>query len=552
MDDNQQSDNVKRSAADEEASRDAGVPEDVVNSEGLHRTLSDAQIGMISIGGSIGTGLIISSGSALAHGGPAGLLIGYVIMGFCCWVVLTSLGEITAFLPLTSFTRLGGKYVDEAFGCALTWCYCLKYLIIAPSQVVASALLISFWRPDLSGAIFISIFIPVIIASNACGVRFFGKIEYAMSLGKIIILSALIAGGLAISLGWNPKRELIGFRYWSNGGALREYKETGSLGQFLGVWSTLPAAMFAYLGSELIGVCAGETNDPRRAIPKAIQLVVLRILVFYIGSIMVISLLVSSRNPMLVQTGRAKDTAAASPFVIAIKSVGIEVLPSIINAALLLFTLSASNSDLYVATRTMYGLAKEGQIPRADLFLRTNSLGVPYVCLGVCSMFLFLAYLSANAGGSVTFTYLTEAVTVFGGIAWFGILLTHINFMAGCKAQGVDRDRLPYKAPFQPAGSYIAIVIVTIVLLSKGFDVFWPTFDARSFVTNYIGIPVTFGIFLAYKWTYKTQFLHPKDMIIRSRLENEIDKKHEKTEEQPGNVEDRPSNVDATPTAATI
>lgn len=241
-------------------------------------------------------------------------------------------------------------------------------------------------------------------------------------------------------------------------------------------------ALFAYIGSELVGVCVGESKNPRKSIPKAISKVVWRILWFYICGVIVIGMLVASNDPRLKAKGAAKSTASASPFVVAIISAKIKTLPSVINGALLIFTLSASNSDLYIASRTLYGLAVDGKAPR--IFLRCNRMGVPYVALGFSSLFTALAFLNLSSGGGQTFTYLTSTVSIFGGIAWAGILFAHIRFMAGCRAQGVSRESLPYKAPLQPYASYIALAITMIVLIFKGFTAFLPTFDYKSFITK--------------------------------------------------------------------
>lgn len=150
--------------------------------------------------------------------------------------------------------------------------------------------------------------------------------------------------------------------------------------------------------------------------------------------------------------------------------------------------------------------------PFSKFLLRANRWGVPYVCLSICSLFCALAFLNASSGGATTFTYLTNTVTIFGGIAWWGILVTHIRFMAGLRAQGISRKTLPYAAPFQPYGSYIALFVTSLVLFFKGFNVFWPVFDYRNFITNYIGIPVTAFIYLGWKFYHKTKFISASEM----------------------------------------
>lgn len=211
--------------------------------------------------------------------------------------------------------------------------------------------------------------------------------------------------------------------------------------------------------------------------------VIWRILFFYIFGVLVIGMLVSPNDPNLTGlSGSSKSTAAASPFVIAFKNVGINTLPSIINASLLLFTISAANSDLYIASRTLYGLASEGKAPR--IFLRCNRMGVPFVSLAATSCFCALAYLNVSSGGAQTFSYLTATVTIFGGLIWVSILFSHVRFMAGLQAQNISRDTLPYKAPLQPYASPISLFFITLVLIFKGFPAFLPTFQYKSFITQ--------------------------------------------------------------------
>lgn len=156
--------------------------------------------------------MIIGSGSALAQGGPASLLIGYLAMGACCWVTLTALGEMSAFIPSKNgFAGHASRFVDPAYGFTTGWTYLFKYLVTTPNQINASVLLISYWRTDLSPAIFVTIFIVFIVLSNFCGIRFFGVFEYGLSFSKILILTAIIIAGFTISLGANPANDRIGF-----------------------------------------------------------------------------------------------------------------------------------------------------------------------------------------------------------------------------------------------------------------------------------------------------------------------------------------------------
>lgn len=361
--------------------------------------------------GAIGTGLVIGSGTALRQAGPIGLFISYIIMGAVCCGVLTALGEMAAYAPnKKGFAGWAGQYVDPAFGFAVGWNYLFKYLVLVPNQLNATAILIAYWRPDLSGAIWISVFAVVIMALNIWGgVRVFGEVEYWLSFLKIVVLVGLIILSICINAGAGPNGDYYGFTNWTRGRGFAEYKATGALGRFLGTWSAMTLALFAFTGSELPAVSVAEARNPRKAIPRAIKSTFYRIIFFYILLIFLIGLIVPYNSPELAGATKSKSNAAASPFVVAIKIAGIDALPGILNACFLIFTFSAANSDLYVASRTLYGLAKSQMAPR--WFLIVDKKGTPYVSLIFCSLFIALGYINAASGGSTAFGYLTATVT---------------------------------------------------------------------------------------------------------------------------------------------
>lgn len=435
-------------------------------------------------------------------------------MGSVCYGVLTALGEMTAFLPhKRGFAGHASRFVDDSFGFALGWNYLFKYLVIVPSQLNATAILISYWRPDLSGAIWITIFAVAIMVINIWGgIRVFGEIEFWLSFIKIVVLVGLLILSICINAGATPRGEYLGFKYWQDGRAFSEYLTTGALGRFAGTWSAMVLALFAYTGTELAAVTAGEAKNPRKTLPAAIRSTFYRILFFYILLILLVSTIVPADSPLLVSASKGKSTAAASPFVIAIQVAGIKALPGILNGCFLVFTYSAAQSDLYIASRTLYGLAKSGQAPA--LFKRCDKSGTPWVALVACSCFIALAYINVASGGSKAFGYLTSTVTIFGGLTWWALLITHLRLMAGFKAQGIDRNSLPYKSPFQPYFGYWSLLVITLVLIFKGFAAFVGQFDYRCFITNYIGAPIFLALFVGWKFAHKTRFVSASHMDL--------------------------------------
>jgi len=267
----------------------------------------------------------------------------------------------------------------------------------------------------------------------------------------------------------------------------------------------------------------GEAENPRRNIPRAIRRTFWRILIFYVGGVFVIGLIVPSTSKTLFTANNSSIGAAASPFVVATKLVGIKVLDHIINACVLLFVLSAANSDLYIGSRTLYSLAREGKAPR--IFARTNRHGVPWPALIVCLMFCGLVFLNVSKSSAKVFTYFVNLVSTFGAITWMCICYTHIRWMKVLKAQGVSRDTLPYKAPLQPFGSWFALIATGIITLFKGYDTFMP-FTTDKFITSYIAIPVFLVLWAGYKLFFRSQVipLHEVDIITGKR---EIDEEEE-------------------------
>jgi yeast amino acid transporter len=303
----------------------------------------------------------------------------------------------------------------------------------------------------------------------------------------------------------------------------------GDAGKFLGFWSTMVTATFAYLGTELVGVTVGEAQNPRKTIPRAIKLTFYRILFFYILSVFLLGMIVPYDSDELAFANKASSSAAASPFVVAIKLAGINALPGILNGCILLFVFSAANSDLYIASRTMYGLSSERYAP--NIFRRTDKRGVPYMALGASVVFCLLAYLNVADDSRTVFLYFVNLVTIFGLETWISILVTHIYFCRARKAQGLTKEMMPYTAPLGIYGSYGALFMCILIALTKNFSAFtkgdYGNFDYKTFITGYLGIPLYLMLIFGYKfWTkckgikpHEADFYTGKDIIDREEEE---------------------------------
>ncbi|KAI9892346.1 MAG: hypothetical protein M1814_001547 [Vezdaea aestivalis] len=489
--------------------------------EKLQRGLKARHITMIAIGGAIGTGLIIGTGQALARAGPGSIFISYTSVGFLVFLVMCALGEMAAWLPLSSgFTGYATRFCDPALGFALGWTYWFKYIIVTPNQLTAAALVIQYWLPRdrVNPGVWITVFLVLIVSINYFGIRFFGEFEFWLSSFKVIVIIGVIILSLVIALG-GADGDRRGFRYWKNPGAFNTYIATGDKGRFLAFWSTMVTATFAYLGTELVGVTVGEAQNPRKTIPRAIKLTFYRILFFYCLSVFLLGMCVPYNSKDLVFATKAANNASASPFVVAIKLAHIKYLDQILNGCILLFVFSAANSDLYIASRTIYGLAKEGKAPR--FLAKTDRRGVPIYALGLSTLFALLAYLNVADDSKIVFGYFVNLVTIFGLLTWISILVTHIYFVKARRAQGVEDHMLAFKAPLGVPGSYGALVFCCIIAFFKSFQVFtksptYGSFDYKNFITGYLGIPLYLIMIFGYKLITKEKGLSPMEADLFS------------------------------------
>lgn len=349
--------------------------------------------------------------------------------------------------------------------------------------------------------------------ANFFGTRVFGEIEFWAASIKVITIIGLIIVSIVITSGGGPNHNPIGFRYWNETGGFVQYRGIeGAWGRFLGFFSVLISAAFAFIGTEITAIAAAEAGNPARTVPRAIKSVWIRLALFYIASAFLIGLLVSPTHPDL----NLGSTAAKSPFVIAIKEAGIQVLPSIINAALLSSAWSAGIADLYINSRTLYGLHTRGATPRfADKWLsKTRKDGLPWVCVCFCALFTPLAFFAASPSKSAgqAFGYFASMCAVCGMLSWSCILLTSIRWHRGLKAQGIDRKTLPYTAPLQPYLSYYGLCVSMVVIVFSGFTAFIHHFDTSTFITTYFPIPFFFTLWAGYKWYHKSGLVPYEDM----------------------------------------
>ncbi|CDO53050.1 hypothetical protein DV113_001473 [Geotrichum candidum] len=475
------------------------------------RGLKSRHVQLIALGGCIGTGLFVGSGAILSNSGPASLLLAYIIMSFVIWTIMNCLGEMTTYLPLSGASppMYIHRFVDESTAFAAGWNYWYAYAFLVPSEITAAAIVIEYWTDVVPTAAWIAIIWVLIVALNIFMVKIFGETEFWFASLKIIAIVGLIIIGIVIFFGGAPSHDRLGFRYWKHD-AFKEYIVGGASGRFCGFWNALVRSGFSFIMSpELITISAGETEAPRRNIPKATRRFIWRLLFFYVLGALVIGVIVSSSNPMLMS---GSGDASASPFVIGIKNAGIPVLNHIINGAILTSAWSAGNSFLFAGSRTLFSLATEGEAPA--IFRYCNRWGVPVYAVLATSAVALLAFLNVSSSSASVFTWFTNLSTVSGFLAWLCVITAYLRFRKALQHFGVD-DTRPFKTAFQPYASYITFFIVSLLTITNGFTVFvGGSFNAGDFVAAYVTLPIFAALYFGHKaWTKNWKFVYPVEEV---------------------------------------
>ncbi|TID29270.1 hypothetical protein CANINC_002066 [Pichia inconspicua] len=472
--------------------------------------LKSRHVQIIALAGAIGTGLFIGSGGALALGGPAPLLIGYIILSVVVWLVMNQIAEMVTYIPIsgqTTLFALAARYTGNssfAFAAGMNLYY--AQAIIAPTEITAAALVIQYWTPINPGA-WITIFWVLMVGINLCAVKYFGEIEFWVGLIKILCITGLIIVGIVIFFGGAPKSDgVLGFHYWKDPGAFVEHLTGGATGRFCAVWSSIIKSGFAFiLAPELITACAAEAEHPRVNLPKATSRFIYRMIFFYVCGSLAIGVMVAYNDPtLLAALSSGKSDAAASPFVIGISNFGIKVLNHIVNACILTSAYSCGNSQFYSATRVLHSMAMRGEIPR--IFARTNRWGVPIYSVIITAAISLVAYLNCSTSSAKVFTWLTNISTVSGFLSWVFIGLTYLSFRKAMAYHGMD-DRVTYRPRFQVYGAYFSVFFFSLLSLTNGYAVFF-NFNASDFVAAYITLPIIAALYVGHMLFYKNYKPH--------------------------------------------
>ena len=469
----------------------------------LKRSLKSRHMNMIALGGSIGTGLFVAGGEVVSTAGPGGALVAYGFIGIMVYFLMTSLGEMATYLPVPgSFGTYASRYVDPAFGFALGWNYWFNWAITLAAELVAGALIMKYWFPEIPAIVWSALFLTALFLMNYLSTRSFGESEYFFSSMKVITVFVFLFVGTMLILGIGGTSP--GFENWTRG-------EAPFVGGFGSIMAIFMVAGFSFQGTELIGVAAGESEDPEKNIPKAIHSIFWRILLFYIGAFVVIGFLIPYDDPNLLNS--SVENVAISPFTLVLDRFGFAFAASFINAIILTAVLSAGNSGLYASTRMLYAMAKAGDAPK--IFTKLNSRGVPVPALLATAAFGVFAFLTSLIGEGTAYNWLINISGMSGFIAWLGIAIAHYRFRRAFHAQGKSLDAIPFKALFYPFGPIFATILCLIIIAGQNYTAFTgDTIDWYGASVAYIGIPVFLLVYAAYKSKYKTHVIPLKEVNL--------------------------------------
>ena len=416
---------------------------------GLKRHLKVRHIRLMALGSTIGVGLFLGSASAIKIAGPS-ILLGYLLAGIVAFVVLRTLGEMAVHEPVAgSFAAYANNYVGPLAGYMVGWGYWTYWIVVGIAEVTAVGIYMGIWFPEIPQWIWALSSIVLMGLINLIAVKVFGEFEFWFALIKVVAIVAMIAlGGSVILFGFTNDWQPIGLsNLWQHGG----FFPNGISGMLL----SLQMVLFAYVGIEMIGLSAGEAENPRKTIPMAIDSLAWRILIFYMGAILVI-LAIFPWNEVGQQ---------GSPFVVMFERIGLREAAGLINFVVITAALSSCNAGLFSGGRLLYALSVNGYAPAP--FAKLSRYGVPHraviATVAVCMTGVVLNYFVPDKA----FQYIMAAVTFVGLMVWIAILFTQMQFRRSLtKAQVAE---LSYRAPWWPYSSWFALAFIGLVVVLMGF-----------------------------------------------------------------------------------
>ncbi|QRG67489.1 amino acid permease [Brevibacillus choshinensis] len=420
----------------------------------LQRSMKSRHLFMLSLGGVIGTGLFLNAGYTINQAGPGGAILAYIIGGVLLYLVMTCLGELSVKMPVTgSFQTYAAKYIGPASGFTLGWMYWLGSATTAGVEFTAAGMVMQRWFPDTPVWIWCAVFIVLLFSFNALTTKGFAETEYWFAGIKVLAVIIFIIVGVGAIFGM-VSMEGRPAPFFSN------FSADGGLFPFgiSIVFVTMMNVVFSYQGSELIGIAAGETENPQKNIPRAIRNVIFRILVFYVASVTILSALFPSSELGLLE----------SPFVTVFDAVGIPFAADIMNFVILTALLSVGNSCLYAATRLLWALSHSNMAH--PVFGKLTKRSVPLNSLLMTLAFSLLSLLTSVLAADTVYVLLMSVSGIAVTFCWMGIALSQFNFRRQYLREGGKVEELQFAAPFYPVMPLLCLGLCTFLMIYPIFD----------------------------------------------------------------------------------
>ncbi|OCH90025.1 hypothetical protein OBBRIDRAFT_731645 [Obba rivulosa] len=451
------------------------------------RAMGSRHLMMIAIGGTIGTGIFLSAGAAneqaVALAGPASALLSYFVVGLFCYAVVIALGEMASYIPVSgTFAVFGTRFVSPALGFTLGWNYWLQ------CEITAAAVILQFWDSRIQPWQWALIIIVPVFVLQLIHVRVYGETEYWFAMIKVFMIIVFIIVGLVYDWGGVHGHPGPGLSNFHDGQAF--------LGGFPAFAQTFVYAFYSYGGVELVTLAAGEADRPHRAVPRAVRATFLRIVLFYVLTILVIGLCINWADPTLLSAADDSDVVA-SPVTVVFVRAGFGAAAHVVNAVLLTAVLSATNSCFYASSRMMLSLARMGHAPK---FLgRVNSRGVPVYALFLALAVSCLTFLTTIWGSGVVFTWLLNVTGISALLVWTSIGAISLRFRAAWRAQKRSTADLPFVQPLFPLLPAGALVLGTVMFVAQGYAaVAEQPFNPKNVVATYIGVALYILLYSGY------------------------------------------------------
>jgi aromatic amino acid transport protein AroP len=416
----------------------------------LKRGLKNRHIQLIALGGAIGTGLFLGSAGVLKSAGPS-MILGYAIAGFFAFLIMRQLGEMIVEEPVAgSFSHFAHKYWGGYAGFLSGWNYWVLYVLVGMAELTAVGKYIQFWWPEVPTWASAAAFFVLINLINLANVKAFGETEFWFALIKVVAIIGMIVLGIYLLVSGEGGPQAAVDNLWSHGGFFPNGLE--------GLVMVLAIIMFSFGGLELIGITAAEASEPKKVIPKAINQVIYRILIFYIGALSVL-LMLYPWDKLLETLGAAGDPYSGSPFVQIFSLIGSDAAAHILNFVVLTAALSVYNSGVYCNSRMLYGLAEQGDAPKA--LMKVDDRGVPVLAIGLSALITFLCVVVNYLAPQKALELLMALVVAALVINWAMISLSHLMFRKSLESQGIQPF---FKALWYPVGNYLCLAFVALIL----------------------------------------------------------------------------------------